>query len=143
MADLRTLYKGAAGVRKGQAMLAMMKTTVFGILLGLLLFLGGLGLVIAREAADETFTTASCTGSTGEGLAANLGRRAALLVNDGTSTIWIKVGEDAVANEGIRLNANGGSYYISSSAANYSTGAVNCITASATVVILVSEWSDG
>ena len=110
-------------------------------LLLLLAWPGGDGL--GREAADETFTTASCTNSTGEALAANLGRRAALLVNDGTSTIWIKVGAAAVANEGIRLNANGGSYYIASDAANYSTGAVNCITASATVVLLVSEWSDG
>jgi hypothetical protein len=100
-------------------------------------------LAISREAATETFTTFSCTNSTGEALAANAGRRAALFVNDGTATIWLKIGEDAVANEGIPLVANGGSYYISAFAANYDTEEVDCITASATVVLTISEWSDG
>ena len=46
----------------------------------------------------------------------------------------------AVANEGIRLNANGGSYYIFDGDGNLDRDAVNCITASATVVLLVTEW---
>ena len=97
----------------------------------------------AREAASEAFTTATCANTTTEALAANPGRRAALIVNDSTQTIWIKIGEDAVANEGIRLNANGGSYYIAADAANYSTKVVNCIVASGTGLVVVSEWSDG
>ncbi len=97
----------------------------------------------AREAANEVFTTATCADSTTAALAANPGRRAALIVNDSTQTIWIKVGEAAVANEGIRLNANGGSYYIAADAANYDTEAVNCIVAAGTGLVVVSEWSDG
>ncbi len=97
----------------------------------------------AREAASEVFTTATCADSTTAALAANPGRRAALIVNDSTQTIWIKIGEAAVANEGIRLNANGGSYYIAADAANYDTEAVNCIVASGTGLLVVSEWSDG
>ncbi len=96
----------------------------------------------AGEATNEIFTTASCTNGTGAALAANQGRVSALFINDGTSTIWIKVGEDAVANEGIRLNALGGSYYISDKDSNLDREAVNCITASATVVLLVVEWSN-
>ena len=94
-----------------------------------------------REASSQTFTTGSCTGTSSEMLASNGVRRAALIVNDGTATVWIKIGATALANEGIRLNANGGSYYIALGAPNYDTEAVNCISAGATIVILLSEWS--
>jgi len=112
-----------------------------------ILFLGfaALSPAIAHRVsvADRvTHTTASCTSSTGAALAANLNRRAALLVNDGTSSIWIRIGEASVANEGILLTANGGSYYTSYQDANFGTGAFNCITASATVVLLVVEWDN-
>ena len=93
-----------------------------------------------REATNEVHTTASCTNSTGEALASNGGRISALLVNDGTSVIWIKIGEAAIANEGIRLNASGGSYYITNAEGNLDREAINCITASATVVLLITEW---
>jgi uncharacterized protein (DUF2345 family) len=95
----------------------------------------------AEEASEDTFTTVSCTGTTGEALAANAGRTAALFINDGTSDIYIKMGEDAVANQGIRLNANGGNYFMSGSNENLRRQAVNCITSSATVVLSVVEWA--
>ncbi len=113
------------------------------VAVALLVLAEGWGGAVAREAASEAFTTATCANSTTEALAANPGRRAALIVNDSTQTVWIKIGEDAVANEGIRLNANGGSYYIAADAANYDTEAVNCIVASGTGLVVVSEWSDG
>jgi len=94
----------------------------------------------AREATNETHAAISCTSSTGEALAENGGRVSALFINDGTSTIWIAINQSAVANEGIRLNANGGSYYITDADGNLDRDAVNCITASATVVLLVTEW---
>jgi len=96
----------------------------------------------ASEATNEIYTTASCTSSTGAALASNDGRLAALFINDGASVIYLKVNEAAVANEGIRLNANGGSYYISNKEGNLDLEAVNCITVSATVVLLVTEWSN-
>ncbi len=113
--------------------------------IGITLAIVFLGLAIAsvtfgREADNEVHTTASCTNSTGEALASNGGRISALLVNDGTSVIWIKIGEAAIANEGIRLNASGGSYYITNAEGNLDREAINCITASATVVLLITEW---
>ncbi len=97
-------------------------------------------IAFAREATNEVHAAVSCTSSTGEALALNGGRVAALFVNDGTAVIWIAINQAAVANEGIRLNANGGSYYIADYQGNLDRDAVNCITASATVVLLVTEW---
>lgn len=98
--------------------------------------------VSAREAANEVFTTASCANTSTEALAANTGRVSLLLINDSTQTIWIKINEVAVANEGIRLNANGGSYYVTHDDGNLDTEAVNCIVVSGTGTILVTEWSN-
>ena len=95
----------------------------------------------ARQAALQTHTTASCTNTSGTALAANEGRISALLINDATTVIYLRIGATSVANEGIRLNANGGSYYISNSQGNLDTEVINCITASATNVLLVIEWS--
>jgi len=95
---------------------------------------------IAGEAANETHAAITCTSTTGEALAENGGRISALFINDGTSTIWIAINEDAVANAGIRLNANGGSYYIADYQANLDRDEVDCITASASVILLVTEW---
>lgn len=75
-------------------------------------------------------------------LAANRLRVAALLINDSTQTIWIKSNEAAVANEGIRLNANGGSYSMDVVDNNLDSEAINCIVASGTGTILVTEWSN-
>ena len=106
------------------------------------IFALGMAMSVAfgREADNETHAAISCTSSTGEALAENGGRVSALFVNDGTSTIWIAINQAAVANEGIRLNANGGSYYITDADGNLDRDAVNCITASATVILLVTEW---
>lgn len=100
------------------------------------------GKTFALEAKNTTHTTASCTNSTGVALAANEARQAALFINDGTTVIWLRIGEASVANEGIRLAANGGSYFMAEIYGNRNTSVVNCITASATVVLLVVEWDN-
>ena len=115
-------------------------------------FLAGAAIVFAAlgfsdfarggEAANEVFSTASCTGTTAEALAANRGRISALFINDATSAIYLKVGEDAVANEGIRLNPNGGSYFISNAGSNLDREEVDCITGGTTNVLLIIEWSN-
>lgn len=94
----------------------------------------------AREARHEVHTTTTCANTSTEMLDAEPGRTAALFVNDSTQVIWIKVNEDAVANEGIRLNANGGSYYVSDHEGNLDLEAVDCIVASGTGLMLVTEW---
>ena len=96
----------------------------------------------AVEADTTIHSTPTCTSSTTTALAANLGRKAALFVNDGAATIWINIGNSAVANTGIHLAANGGSYYIAWDEANYDTDVINCIVASTSVVLLVTEWSN-
>ena len=95
---------------------------------------------IAREASNEVHAAVTCANTTTEALALNGGRVSALFVNDSTQTIWIALNQAAVANEGIRLNANGGSYYISDLDGNLDREAVNCIVASGTGLILVTEW---
>ena len=63
-------------------------------------------------------------------LAANGARRWALFINDSAVVVYLKVGANAVANQGIRLNAAGGSFEISEALGNLETGAVNGIAAS-------------
>ncbi len=76
-----------------------------------------------------THTVATVTTATGAALAANANRLYALLVNDSDTTIYVKLGAAAVANQGIRLNANGGSYEMSKKLGNLYTGAINAIHA--------------
>lgn len=96
--------------------------------------------VFAREADNEVHAAVTCANTSTEALAVNGGRVAALLVNDSTQTIWIAINQTAAANEGIRLNANGGSYYMDVNDNNIDLEAVNCIVASGTGIILVTEW---
>jgi hypothetical protein len=72
-------------------------------------------------------------------LNANDNRTYALLINDSDETIYIKLGATAVANEGIRINANGGSYEISPANANLFTGYIRAICASGSKKLLVTE----
>ncbi len=84
-------------------------------------------------------TTASMTGTTATVLASNGGRKYALIVNDGTINCYLNLGSTAVANEGIRVNANGGSYEMSRNIGNLYTGAINGILVSGTATLLVTE----
>ena len=112
------------------------------IIIGILFWVAVVTVAFSQEATFEEFTTASCASTTTAALAANPGRISALLTNDSIQVIWIKVGEAAVANEGIRLNANGGNYYITNAEGNLDREAVNCIVASGTGTILAAEWSN-
>ncbi len=75
--------------------------------------------------------------SSGVALAANVDRTYALFVNDSDTNIYLRLGEAAVANEGIRLNANGGSYEINLQ--NLYRGAVYAIASSADKNLMVTE----
>lgn len=74
-----------------------------------------------------THTAVNVTASSAEVLASNANRKYALFINDSDAVIYLKIGVSAVLNEGIRLNANGGSYEMSSAIGNLATGAVNGI----------------
>ena len=87
-----------------------------------------------------THTAVNVTTSTGEVLASNANRLYALLVNDSDTVIYIKLGAAAVANQGIRINANGGNYEMSAMLGNLYTGAINGIHAgTGNKVLLMTE----
>lgn len=77
--------------------------------------------------AGENHTTAACGVASTAALAANTARTYAMFVNDSDTTIYLKVGAAAVVNEGVPLNASGGSWEMSEAFGNASTTAVNCI----------------
>lgn len=70
-------------------------------------------------------------------LALNEDRRFAVFVNDSDETIYLNLTGTAVMNQGIRLNANGGSYEINST--NLYTGIVTAICASGAKNLCVTE----
>ena len=105
-----------------------------------LLIAAVLMLVALPIIAGETHTTAACGTSTTTALVADAARTYALFVNDSDTVIYLKVGASAVVNEGVRLNANGGSWEMSTAFGNASTSVVNCIQgASGTKVLTVYE----
>jgi hypothetical protein len=59
------------------------------------------------------------------------------IVNDGSSTVYLGLGTDAVGSNGIRLNAGGGSYEIGPD--NLFSGAIYCIGSSSTNVTVVNK----
>jgi len=76
-----------------------------------------------------THTTATVTTATGVALAASGARRYALFINDSDTTVYLMIAASAVANQGIRLNPNGGSYEMSGELGNLNAAAVNAIHA--------------
>ena len=66
-------------------------------------------------------------------------RKYALLVNDSDSTAYIALGIPAAVNEGIRLNANGGSYEINLT--NLFNGRIYAVSSVATKLLMVTELS--
>jgi len=67
-------------------------------------------------------------------LAANPARVEAVICNNGESAVYIALGEPAVANEGIRLNKEGGTYVCT----GYS-GIITGITASGEIEVCFSD----
>jgi hypothetical protein len=72
-------------------------------------------------------------------LAANVNRKYALIINDSDTVIYLKIGEAAVLNQGIRLNPNGGAYEMSSVIGDLVTGAINGISSAANKTVLATE----
>lgn len=101
------------------------------------------GVVVNKGPSDRTpaHTVATATNATSAMLAANAGRLAALIINDGSVDIYIKLGAAAVASQGIRIGANGGAFAMSDMLGNLDTAAINGITASGSANVIVTEWA--
>jgi 3-deoxy-D-arabino-heptulosonate 7-phosphate (DAHP) synthase len=98
-----------------------------------------------RDGSIRTLTHAAVVTTAAQSvaaLAANSSRKYALFINDSDAVVYLKVGAAAVSSQGIRLNANGGSYEMSFKNGNLHTGAVNAIAVTGAVgdkVLLVTE----
>lgn len=78
--------------------------------------------------------------TTQEAVAANPQRTYLLLINDSDTALYLKLGAAAFVNQGIRLNANGGSLELSDINANLDLRAVNVIHAgSGNKALLITE----
>jgi len=67
-------------------------------------------------------------------LASNADRKKAIIVNDSDEVIYLNLSATAVMNEGIRLNANGGSYI-----EEMYTGEISGICASGSKNVTITE----
>jgi 3-deoxy-D-arabino-heptulosonate 7-phosphate (DAHP) synthase len=98
-----------------------------------------------RDGSIRTVTHTAATVAAAQSavvLAANTARKYALFINDSDAVVYLKIGAAAVSSQGIRLNANGGSYEMSFKNGNLHTGAVNGIAVTGAVgdkVLLVAE----
>ena len=102
-------------------------------------YVGGLDYAESGAYTTPTHTAVTVGAATTVAKAANANRKYLLLVNDSDEVVYVKLGAAAVLNQGIRLNASGGSYEMSGALGNLYTGAVNAICASGSKTLLVTE----
>jgi hypothetical protein len=89
-----------------------------------------------------THTAVNVAATSTSVIAANTNRVGLLLVNDSDTVIYIKLGAAAVANQGIRINANGSSFEMNAELGNLCNSAVYGIHASTgNKVLLVTEYT--
>jgi len=81
----------------------------------------------SEAAAGQPPVGVNVTTTSTQVLAVNASRKVAIICNDSDTTLWLAIGQTAVANQGIRLNAKGGILVISRTGDIYSTEAVNAI----------------
>lgn len=87
----------------------------------------------------DTATSTTVGVTTTQVLAANANRKYASFQNDSDTVIYLKISSNAVLNQGIRLNSNGGVYEMSINAGNLDTRAVNAISSASGKNLLVRE----
>lgn len=97
--------------------------------------------LLERTQTSVTYahTQPSATSASGDMLASNASRKYALLTNIGSVDVYLKINATAVANQGILLQAYGGTYEISPTNNNFTTAVIRGITASGTATVLVTE----
>ena len=92
---------------------------------------------LIRPIKTQTPTVVAVETSTTVVLATNPSRGYALFVNNSNQDMYLGLGADAVMNQGIRINANGGRYEINDT--NLFTGAVNAIASGGAKSLVVTE----
>lgn len=113
---------------------------MFRIALTLLVFLATVPAFAQAVRVNVAQTPVNVTTSTTEVAATKSNRGFLLIENDSDTTIYCSIGRAAVLNEGIRLNASGGSYEMSRGTRNIDVRAVNCIHGgTGNKVMLVTE----
>jgi len=122
-----------AGTRKG----TLTEENLTSILAQLNISLSALRDALLGKATSFTTSSVTVGNSSTTVLAANANRKGAVFVNDSDETIYLARGSTAVMNQGIRLNANGGSFEIN--ATNLYTGVVSAICASGGKNLCVEE----
>ncbi len=88
-------------------------------------------------------TKAAVGAASAQIIAANDDRSHLLLINDSDSVIYVTPVGAAVLNEGIRLNAGGGNYEISTRNGNLHKGALTAISSGAGKNLLMLEGEEG
>lgn len=95
---------------------------------------------MALGKVTESHTVATIGAASGTVLAANASRKSALFINDSDAVIYLSIdGTNAELNDGVRLNANGGSYEMSAALGNLTTGIIKGISSAADKKLLVTE----
>jgi len=83
----------------------------------------------SEAGAGQAPVGVNVTNASTEILATNAIRKVGIVCNDSDTTMWLAIGQAAVAHQGIRLNANGGTLVISKTGDIYTTEAINGILA--------------
>ena len=91
--------------------------------------------MIEFSSATNTYITVGATSTSV--LNINSIRRYALFINDSDEVIYLSLSDTAIMNQGIRLNANGGSYEIIKD--NLYNGAISAICESGNKNLVVVE----
>lgn len=106
---------------------------------GVVLDADGRQVVVTNPPAGATTSSATTARSVGIAdtlvIAANASRREITVVNDGANIVYLALGRAAVAGNGIRLNANGGSW-----TSAYWDGEVRGIAVTAATNVTIAEF---
>lgn len=88
-----------------------------------------------RSTIAPTNTYASCDTTSTLAVATSTSRTYLAIVNNSANTVYLGIGRPAVGSNGIRLNANGGSFEMDTGV--LFTTAVNCIASSTSMLTVV------
>ena len=99
----------------------------------------GNALMVLKGSITTTPSVATVGTNSVLALAANANRKYASFQNDSDTVIYLMGTNAAVLNQGIRLNANGGTYEMSSAGGNLTLAAVYAISSAANKNLLVRE----